>query len=51
LQGQLAQDGIVIVRTDKSTELLEAYSRLQVIDRRLWSSMAITILGCRRDDE
>jgi 16S rRNA (guanine966-N2)-methyltransferase len=51
LQGQLAQDGIVIVRTDKSTELLEAYSRLQVIDRRLWGSMAIAILGCRRDDE
>lgn len=51
LQEQLAQDGIVIVRTDKRTELLEAYRRLQVIDRRLWGSMAITILECRKKDD
>jgi 16S rRNA (guanine(966)-N(2))-methyltransferase RsmD len=51
LQEQLSKDGIVIVRTDKSTELLEAYRRLQVIERRRWGSMVITILRCRKDDE
>ena len=44
LSGRLAMGGIVIVRTDSHTELLEQYDRLRVIERRRWGSMAVTIL-------
>jgi 16S rRNA G966 N2-methylase RsmD len=42
---QLADDGIVVVRTEKHIELLSRYSRLKTIERRRWSNMAVTILG------
>ena len=41
---QVATDGIVVVRTYKRTELLEQYGRLEIIDRRQWGTMAVTIL-------
>ena len=41
---QVAPDGIVVVRTHKRTELLEQYGRFQIIDRRQWGTMAVTIL-------
>jgi 16S rRNA (guanine966-N2)-methyltransferase len=41
---QLADEGIVSVRTHKGTELLDEYDRLKVIDRRQWGSMAVTLL-------
>ncbi len=44
LPEQLAQNGIVVVRTEKCTELLEQYGRLQVTERRQWGTMALTIL-------
>ena len=44
LPQQLASDGIVVVRTEKHVELLPQYSRLEVIERRNWGSMAVTIL-------
>ena len=44
LSDQLAASGIVAVRTDSHTELLERYGRLRVIERRRWGSMAVTIL-------
>jgi 16S rRNA (guanine966-N2)-methyltransferase len=47
LQGQLAPDGIVIVRTDRQTELLERYGQLETIERRRWGTMAVTILQNR----
>ncbi|MBA7613632.1 hypothetical protein ES703_20886 [subsurface metagenome] len=48
---QVATDGIVAVRTYKHTELLEQYGRLEIIDRRRWGTMAVTILQQSRDDE
>ena len=42
---QLAADGIVVVRTAKRTELLAQYEKLKIIERRQWSTMALTILG------
>ena len=42
---QLAPDGIVVVRTARRTELSAEYDRLEIIERRQWSTMAITILG------
>lgn len=44
LTGQLSPDGIVVVRTEKRTELLEQYGQLEVIERRQWGTMAVTIL-------
>ncbi len=44
LNCQIAPDGIVVVRANRSTELLERYDALQVIDRRKWGTMAVTIL-------
>lgn len=41
---QATEDGIVTVRTNKRTKLLERYGRLETIERRQWGTMAITIL-------
>ena len=51
LQQQLAQDGTVVVRTDKHTELLERYGRWEIIERRQWGSMAVSILQQRDNEE
>ena len=44
LNCRIAPDGIVVVRANRSTELLERYGVLQIIDRRQWGTMAVTIL-------
>ena len=41
---QIADDGIVVVRTHKRTELLETYGQLKIIERRKWGTMAVTLL-------
>ena len=41
---QVAPDGIVVVRTNRCSFLLEQYGRFQVIERRQWGTAAITIL-------
>ncbi len=51
LAEQLAQEGIVLVRTHKRIELLERYGRLEIIERRVWGNMAVTFLGMKEDDE
>ena len=45
VNNQLADGGIVVVRTHRGTELLEYYGRLGIIERRQWGTMAVTILG------
>jgi 16S rRNA (guanine(966)-N(2))-methyltransferase RsmD len=44
LPGQIAADGLVVVRTQKRTHLLERYGELTVSDRRTWGKMAIHFL-------
>ena len=44
LSEQSAVGGIVVVRTERRTELLEQYGQLGVIERRQWGTMAVTIL-------
>ena len=41
---QTTGDGTVIVRTTERTFLLERYGEFQVIERRRWGAMAVTIL-------
>lgn len=44
LPEQLADDGIVIVRTHKAVNLPDRFNRLKVIERRKWGNMAVNIL-------
>jgi len=41
---QVKENGVVVVRTERYVELLDAYERLKVIERREWGTMAVTIL-------
>jgi len=45
---QLASDGIVVVRTERRIELLKQYGLMEIIERRQWGTMAITILRKRQ---
>jgi 16S rRNA (guanine966-N2)-methyltransferase len=48
LTEQSAVGGIVVVRTEKHTELLERYSCFQTIEQRQWGTMIVTILQWRK---
>jgi 16S rRNA (guanine(966)-N(2))-methyltransferase RsmD len=50
LAEQLADDGLIVVRTEKQIELMEQYGKFQVLERRVWGTMAVTILRARKDD-
>jgi len=50
LAEQLSDDGLIVVRTEKQIELLEQYGKIRVLERRVWGTMAITILRSDRDD-
>ena len=41
---QVCDDGIVVVRTSKRTEVLDKYGPLKVIDHREWGSMGVAIM-------
>jgi len=41
---QLADEAVVSVRTHKGSVLLDEYGRLNIIDKRQWGNMAITLL-------
>jgi 16S rRNA (guanine(966)-N(2))-methyltransferase RsmD len=74
LPEQIADDGLVIVRTEKGVHpvrdkasimlvgrqrrpvsngvnLLDSYGSLRIIDKRIWSSMTVTFLALKKDDE
>ncbi|MHC4207420.1 MAG: RsmD family RNA methyltransferase [Planctomycetota bacterium] len=44
LDEQVADDGIVVVRTSGDVSLLEKYGNFQIAERRQWGTMAVTIL-------
>ena len=45
LTTRIAKNGIVLVRTRRSTVLIGRYSGLKVLERREWGTMAVTILS------
>ena len=45
---QLADGAVVVVRTNKKTNLLEEYGKLSIIDRRQWGTMAVVLLQKNR---
>ena len=51
LQQQVLHDGIVVVRTNEGTVLLDRYNEFCIIDRRKWGTMAVTILQREANDE
>ena len=46
----IRRNGVVVVRTRRSTVLAESYHGLKTLDRRQWGTMAITILGYGNDE-
>jgi 16S rRNA (guanine(966)-N(2))-methyltransferase RsmD len=48
LENQVAVGGIVIVRTNKDAELLDKYGGFDLIERRIWGTMAVGFLSLRK---
>jgi 16S rRNA (guanine966-N2)-methyltransferase len=44
LQKQVTPEAIVVVRTNRRSFLLERYGAFQLLDRREWGTMAVTLL-------
>ena len=51
LAEQITNDGLVIVRTEEKVNLLDSYGQLRIIDKRIWSSMAVAFLALKKDDK
>ena len=51
LQHQVVSSGVAVVRTRADVTLLEGYGSFQVIDRRHWGTMSVTLLQTRAHDE
>lgn len=47
---QITDDGLVIVRTEKRVNLLDRYGSLKIIDKRIWSGMAVVFFEKTRTD-
>ena len=47
LAEQITPQAIAVVRTHKNIQLLPQYGRLEIIERRQWGTMAVTILGLK----
>jgi 16S rRNA (guanine966-N2)-methyltransferase len=50
LGDQTGIDGIVIVRTNRDVSLMEQYAPFQIEERRVWGTMAVTILTKTNSD-
>ena len=48
---QVKDTAVVVVRTDRRTNLLDEYGKLRIIDRRRWGSMAVILLQLARTDQ
>ena len=51
LAGQITDDGLVVVRTEKKINILDNYGDLSIIDKRIWSSMSVAFLTLKKNDE
>ena len=51
LPDQIADDGLILVRTHRNIELTENYQKLEIIDRRVWGNMAVAILRLKKNDQ
>ncbi len=51
LTPQVAEKGVVVVRTEKGGAVLDAYGPFHAVDRRDWGTMSVTLLQAREHDE
>jgi 16S rRNA (guanine966-N2)-methyltransferase len=51
LAPQVAEKGVVVVRTEKGVSVLDAYGSFQLVDRRDWGTMSIALLQAQGHDE
>lgn len=48
---QVTEDGIIVVRTDTQTQLLDEYAKLRIIDTRRWGTMQISLLCMEKPND
>jgi len=48
---QITDDGIIVVRTDTQTQLLDEYAKLRIIDTRRWGTMQISLLCMEKPND
>ena len=51
LQNQVVPRGVAVVRTHRSTPVLEDYGPFHVVDRRQWGTMSIVLLQAKADEQ
>lgn len=51
LQDQVVPRGVVVVRTHRSTPVLEDYDPFHAVDRRQWGTMSIVLLQAKADEQ
>ena len=51
LQDQVVPRGVVVVRTHRSTPVLEDYGPFHAVDRRQWGTMSIVLLQAKADEQ
>ncbi len=51
LQDQVIPRGVVVVRTHRSTPVLEDYGPFHAVDRRQWGTMSIVLLQAKADEQ
>ncbi len=51
LQDQVVPRGVVVVRTHRSTPVLEEYGPFRAVDRRQWGTMSIVLLQAKADEQ
>jgi len=51
LQSQVVVRGVVVVRTHRSTPVLDDYGPFHAVDRRQWGTMSIVLLQAKADEQ
>jgi len=49
LPQQLAEDGLVVVRTEKMVKVLDSYGPLKIIDNRVWGKMSVNFFAMKAE--
>jgi 16S rRNA (guanine966-N2)-methyltransferase len=48
---QITEDALIVVRTDTTTQLLDEYAKLRIIDTRRWGTMQISLLRMEKPND
>jgi len=50
LSNRLARGAVVVLRTSKQSDLLDAYGHLKAIEKRVWGTMCVTMFCSQRNE-